>query len=60
MIVLIAHIYWTKMIPTSQRVGGWAIRNILLIRKDLDGEQILIQSPDLTVVLLHLLDRAVL
>jgi hypothetical protein len=22
MIVLIAHIYWTKMIPTSQRVGG--------------------------------------
>jgi hypothetical protein len=55
----IAHVYWTKMIPTSQRAGRWPIRSMLWIRKDLDSEQIPIQSPDLTAALLHLTDRAV-
>jgi hypothetical protein len=55
----IAHTYWTKIILTSQRVGRWLIRSMLWIRKDLDSEQIPIQSPNLTVALLHLTDRAV-
>jgi hypothetical protein len=32
---------------------------MLWIRKDLDSEQIPIQSPDITAVLLHLTDRSI-
>jgi hypothetical protein len=47
------------MIPTSQREGRWLIRNMLWIRKDLDGEQIPIQSLDITAALLRLTDRSI-
>jgi hypothetical protein len=58
--VPLAHTHWTKMIPTSQREGRWPIRSMLWIRKDLNGEQVPIRSPDITAVLLHLTDRSVL
>jgi hypothetical protein len=57
--VPLAHTHWTKMIPTSQREGRWLIRNMLWIRKDLDGEQIPIQSLDITAALLRLTDRSI-
>jgi hypothetical protein len=58
-IVPLAHTYWTKMIPISQREGRWPFRSMLWIRKDLDSEQIPIQLPDITAALLHLTDRSI-
>lgn len=53
------HIRCAKMIPTSQHDGRWAIRSMLWIRRDLESEQIPVQSSDVTVALLHLPDRSV-
>jgi hypothetical protein len=57
--VPLGHAQWTKMIPGSQHEGRWAIRSMLWIRKDIESEQVTIQSSDLTAALLYLPDRAV-
>jgi exonuclease III len=54
------HANWTKMIPTIQEESRWAVRSMLWVRKDLEAEQVGIQSSDLTAVVLRLPDRAVL
>ena len=54
------HANWTKMIPTVQEESRWAVRSMLWVRKDLEAEQVAIQSSDLTAAVLRLPDRAVL
>jgi hypothetical protein len=58
--VPMGHLNWTKMIPTTHREGRWAIRSMLWIRKDIEAEQVPVQSADLTAALLRLPDRTVL
>jgi exonuclease III len=53
------HSNWTKVIPTHARDGRWPVRSMLWIRKDIDAEQIPIESADLTGVFLRLPDRDV-
>lgn len=54
------HPNWTKMTPTVQRGERWAFRSMLWIRKDIEAEQVPIQSPDLTAAILRLPDRSML
>lgn len=56
-----AHHKWTKMIPSICREQcRWPIRSMLWIRKDLDAEQVPIESSDLTAALLRLPGRQIL
>ena len=54
------HTNWTKMIPSVQRQERWAFRSMLWIRKDIEAEQIPVQSPDLTAAVLRLPGRSIL
>lgn len=54
------HGNWTKMIPTMQEEGQWAVRSMLWVRKDLEAEQVAVESSELTAVILRLPDRFVL
>ncbi|KFA55196.1 hypothetical protein S40293_09951 [Stachybotrys chartarum IBT 40293] len=51
---------WTKMTPTTWREGRWAIRSMLWVNKDLEAEQVLTDSPDLTAAIIRLEQRLVL
>ena len=52
----IQHHNWTKMIPTTHYDSRWAIQSMLWIRKDLEAQQIAVESADITAAVLHLLD----
>ena len=52
----IRHHNWTKMIPTTHYDSRWAIQSMLWIRKDLEAQQIAVESADITAAVLHLLD----
>jgi hypothetical protein len=54
------HANWTKMVPRVQRQERWAFRSMLWIRKDIEAEQVLVESSDLTAAVLRLPDRSVL
>ncbi|KDN71873.1 hypothetical protein CSUB01_09606 [Colletotrichum sublineola] len=54
------HQGWTKMIPSTHREGRWAIRSMLWVRKDVEAEQIRIESPDLTAAVIQMGDRLIL
>ena len=54
------HSNWTKLIPTVYHEGRWAVRSMLWIRKDIEVEQVPVQSADLTAAVLRLPDRSVL
>jgi exonuclease III len=54
------HHKWTKMIPTAYREGRWAIQSMLWINKEVEAEQVTIDSPDLTAAKLRLADRLLL
>ena len=54
------HANWTKVIPTVQREERWAVRSMLWIRKDIEAEQVPVQSADLTAAVLRLPNRLVL
>src|ERR1700712_3042453 len=58
--VPIGHPNWTKMTPTVQRQERWAFRSMLWIRRDIEAEQVPVQSPDLTAAILRLPDRSIL
>jgi len=47
-------------VPTVQREERWAFRSMLWIRKDIEVEQVPVQSSDLTAAVLRLLDRSIL
>lgn len=54
------HSNWTKMVPTVQREERWAFRSMLWIRKDIEAEQVAVQSSDITAAVLRLPDRSIL
>ena len=54
------HSNWTKIIPTVQYREKWGVRSILWVRKDVEVEQVPMQSADLTAALLRLPDRSIL
>ena len=54
------HPNWTKITPTTQNKERWAFRSMLWIRRDIDAEQVPVESPDLTAVVLRLPDRSIL
>lgn len=56
-----AHHKWIKMIPSICREQGrWPIRSMLWIRKNLEAEQVPMESSDLTAELLRLPGRQIL
>jgi hypothetical protein len=54
------HHKWTKMIPLIWREGRWAIRSMLWVNKDVETEQVPIESPDITAAIIRLPGRLVL
>lgn len=54
------HDNWTKMIPCVQHHGRWPFRSMLWIRKDIEAEQIPVQSADITAAVLGLPGRRIL
>lgn len=58
--VPMGHSNWTKVMPTVQQGEGWAVRSMMWVKRDIELEQIQVQSADLTAVVLQLPDRSVL
>lgn len=54
------HHKWTKMVPSAWREGRWAIRRMLWVNKDVEAEQVPVDSPDITTAIIRLPDRVVL
>jgi exonuclease III len=54
------HHKWTKMVPSTWREGRWAIRSMLWVNKDVEAEQVPVDSPDITAAIIRLPDRVVL
>jgi ribonuclease HI/exonuclease III len=54
------HHKWTKMVPSIWREGRWPIRSMLWINKDVEAEQVAIQSPDMTAAIIRLPERSIL
>ncbi|OQE09719.1 hypothetical protein PENFLA_c099G02384 [Penicillium flavigenum] len=53
------HHKWTKMVPSTWREGRWAIRSMLWVNKDIEAEQVTIESPDLTAAVIWLPERLI-
>jgi hypothetical protein len=47
------------MVPSAWREGRWAIRSMLWVRKDVEAEQVPIESPDLTAAVIRLPERLI-
>ncbi|KAI2766141.1 transcriptional regulator family: Zinc finger, CCHC-type [Penicillium roqueforti] len=54
------HHKWTKMVPSTWREGRWALRSMLWVKKDVEAEQVRIESPDLTAAVIRLPERRIL
>ncbi|OAA57836.1 Endonuclease/exonuclease/phosphatase [Akanthomyces lecanii RCEF 1005] len=55
------HHKWTKLVPTiCNTTGRWAIRSMMWLRRDLEVEQVAIESSDLTAAVITLPERKVL
>lgn len=50
----------TSPIPSERHDARWAVRSMLLVRRDIECEQVSVPSADLTVAVLRLPDRSVL
>ncbi|RYC77732.1 hypothetical protein BFJ63_vAg19394, partial [Fusarium oxysporum f. sp. narcissi] len=55
----IGHHKWVKMVPTTEREGRWVIRSMLWVNKDVEAEQVPVESPDVTAAVIRLPDRLV-
>ena len=53
------HHKWSKMVPSTWREGRWAIRSLLWVNKDVEAEQVPIESPDITAAIIRLPGRLV-
>ncbi|KAJ6114152.1 hypothetical protein N7512_007597 [Penicillium capsulatum] len=53
------HHKWTKMVPSTWREGRWAIRSMLWVNRDVEAEQVRIESPDLTAAVIRLPERRI-
>mgnify|MGYP002718720533 FL=1 len=53
------HHKWTKMVPSTWREGRWAIRSMLWVNRDVETEQVRIESPDLTAAVIRLPERRI-
>ncbi|KAF6525346.1 hypothetical protein HZS61_011141 [Fusarium oxysporum f. sp. conglutinans] len=53
------HHKWVKMVPTTEREGRWVIRSMLWVNKEVEAEQVPIDSPDVTAAVVRLPDRLV-
>ncbi|KAJ5901449.1 hypothetical protein N7495_001977 [Penicillium taxi] len=53
------HHKWTKMVPSTWREGRWAIRSMLWVNKEIEAEQVAIESPDLTAAVIRLPERLI-
>ncbi|SPJ70278.1 related to reverse transcriptase [Fusarium torulosum] len=53
------HHKWIKMVPTTEREGRWVIRSMLWVKKEVEAEQVPIDSPDVTAAVVRLPDRLV-
>ncbi|KAF5973804.1 reverse transcriptase, partial [Fusarium bulbicola] len=53
------HHRWVKMVPTTEREGRWVIRSMLWVNREVEAEQVPIESPDVTAAVLRLPDRLV-
>jgi hypothetical protein len=53
------HYKWTKMVPSTWRDGRWVIQSILWINKEIEVEQVLIESLDLTAAVIRLPERLI-
>lgn len=47
------------MVPSTWREGRWAIRSMLWVNKDVEAEQVRIESPDLTAAVIRLPERLI-
>jgi ribonuclease HI/exonuclease III len=54
------HHKWTKMVPSSCREARWPIRSMLWVNKEVEAEQVHIDSPDMTAAVIRLRERQVL
>ncbi|TQW01406.1 reverse transcriptase [Cordyceps javanica] len=55
------HHKWTKLVPTiCNTAGRWAIRSMMWVRRNLEVEQVAIESSDLTAAVITLPERKVL
>lgn len=54
------HYKWTKIVPSSCREERWPIRSMLWVNKKVKAEQIRIDSPDMTAVIIRLCEHQVL
>ena len=53
------HHKWVKMVPTTEREGRWVIRSMLWVNREVEAEQVPIDSPDVTAAVVRLPDRLV-
>ena len=54
------HHKWTKMVPSTWREGRWPIRSMLWVNREVEAEQVRVESPDLTAAIIWLHERRVL
>ncbi|TVY62542.1 Retrovirus-related Pol polyprotein from type-1 retrotransposable element R1 [Fusarium oxysporum f. sp. cubense] len=47
------------MVPTAEREGRWVIRSMLWVSREVEAEQVSIESPDVTAAVIRLPDRLV-
>ncbi|KAF4336646.1 reverse transcriptase [Fusarium beomiforme] len=47
------------MVPTAEREGRWVIRSMLWVSREVEAEQLSIESPDVTAAVIRLPDRLV-
>ncbi|KAJ5860661.1 uncharacterized protein N7529_007971 [Penicillium soppii] len=48
------------MVPSTWSEGRWAVRSMLWVNKDVEAEQVQIESPDLTAAVIRLPERRIL
>jgi hypothetical protein len=53
------HHKWMKMVPSTWREGRWAIQSMLWINKEIEAEQVPIESLDLTAAVIRLPERLI-